>query len=48
LKGVPNERGARQKLAVILDPVNDVKHKPKQMMTFRGFIAKYRTLKMAN
>jgi len=48
LKEVPNEKVARQKLAVILNPINDVKHKPKQMMTFSGFIAKYRTLKMAN
>ena len=48
LKDVPNDKVARQKLAVVLNPINDVKHKPKKMTTFRGFIAKYRTLKMAN
>ena len=39
---------ARAKLAVILDPINDAKHRPKKMMTFRSFIAKYRALKLAN
>jgi len=48
LKDVPNEKVARQKLAVILNPINDARHKPKQMMTFGGFIHKYRALKMAN
>lgn len=48
LKDVPHEKVARQKLAVILNPINDVRHKPKQMMTFGGFIQKYRALKMAN
>jgi hypothetical protein len=48
LKEIPNEKVAWQKLAVILDPINDVKHRPKKMMTFRGFIEKYRTLKLAN
>jgi integrase len=48
LKDVPNDKVARQKLAVVLNPINDVKHKPKKMTTFGGFIAKYRTLKMSN
>jgi integrase/predicted DNA-binding transcriptional regulator AlpA len=45
---IPNEKVARQKLAVILNPINDVKHKPKKMMTFSAFIGKYRALKLAN
>lgn len=48
LTEVRTEKAARQKLAVILEPINDVKHKPKKMMTFGGFIVKYRTLKLAN
>jgi integrase len=48
LQETPNEKVARQKLAAILQPINDVKHKPKKMMTFRGFIKKYRALKLAN
>ncbi len=45
---IPNEKAARAKLAVILDPINDAKHRPKKMMTFRSFIEKYRALKLAN
>ncbi len=48
LKEIPNEKAARAKLAVILEPINDAKHRPKKMMTFRRFIAKYRALKLAN
>jgi hypothetical protein len=48
LTDVPTEPAARQKLAVILVTINDAKHRPKRMMTFRGFIAKYRSLKLAN
>lgn len=48
LTEVPNEKAARAKLAVILDPINDAKHRPKKMMTFRGFVEKYRALKLAN
>jgi len=48
LEEIPNEQVARQKLAVILNPINDIKHKPKKEMTFGGFIEKYRTLKLAN
>ena len=48
LKEVKTEKAARQKLAVILEPINDGKHRPKKMMTFRGFIEKYRSLKLAN
>jgi len=45
---IPTEKAARAKLAVILDPINDAKHRSKKMMTFRSFIAKYRALKLAN
>lgn len=48
LKEVKTEKAARQKLGVILEPINDGKHRPKKMMTFRGFIEKYRSLKLAN
>jgi integrase/predicted DNA-binding transcriptional regulator AlpA len=48
LKEVKTEKAARQKLAVILEPINDAKHRPKKMMTFSGFIGKYRSLKLAN
>ena len=46
LTEIPNETAARAKLAVILDPINDAKHRPKKMMTFRSFIGKYRALKL--
>jgi hypothetical protein len=48
LAEVKTEKAARQKLAVILEPINDAKHRPKKMMTFSGFIGKYRSLKLAN
>ncbi len=48
MENVPNEKEALQRLAVILNPINDVNHQPKKMMTFGGFIPKYRALKMAN
>ncbi|WP_035354975.1 tyrosine-type recombinase/integrase [Edaphobacter aggregans] len=48
LKEIPNEKIARHKLAAILEPINDVNHRPKKMMTFRGFVEKYRALKLAN
>ena len=48
LEEIPTEKVARQKLAVILNPINDVKRKPKKTMTFRGFIPKYRAFKLAN
>ncbi len=45
----PNEKVAKQKLAAILNPINDAGHRPKKLMTFRGFIdLKYRPLKLAN
>jgi integrase len=44
---IRSEKAARQKLAVILEPINNV-NRPKKMMTFRGFIDKYRKLKLAN
>jgi site-specific recombinase XerC len=43
-----SEKAARQKLAAMLEPINQTKSKPKMLMTFRGFIAKYRELKLAN
>jgi len=48
IKDIRSEKAARQKLAVILEPINDANHRPKKMMTFRGFIEKYRSLKLAN
>jgi site-specific recombinase XerC len=48
LTEIPNEKAARAKLAVILDPINDAKHRPKKMMTFLSFIEKYRALKLVN
>ncbi len=48
IKEIRSEKAARQKLAVILEPINDAKHRPKKMMTFRGFIETYRSLKLAN
>ncbi|HVC48537.1 MAG TPA: tyrosine-type recombinase/integrase [Terracidiphilus sp.] len=48
LTEIRNEEAARAKLAVILDPINDAKHRPKKMMTFRSFIEKYRALKLVN
>jgi Phage integrase, N-terminal SAM-like domain len=47
LNEIRSEKAARQKLAVILEPINNV-NRPKKMMTFRGFIDKYRKLKLAN
>jgi hypothetical protein len=38
LSDVKTEKAGRQKLAVILEPINDAKYRPKKMMTFRGFI----------
>jgi hypothetical protein len=48
VKEVRSKKAALLKLAVILEPINQVKCRPKTMMTFRGFIEKYRTLKLAN
>ena len=43
-----SEKAARQKLGVILEPINSGSSRPRKMMTFRGFIQKYRTLKLVN
>lgn len=43
-----SEKAARQRLVAIVEPINQAKCKPKTMMTFRGFLAKYRTLKLVN
>jgi len=48
VKELRSKKAALQKLAVILEPINQAKCRPKVMMSFRGFIAKYRTLKLAN
>lgn len=45
---IPNEEIAKQKLAAILNPINDGTQKPKKQISFGGFILKYRTLKLAN
>ncbi len=44
VKEIRSERAARLKLAAILEPMNDAKCQPKKMMTFRGFVEKYRSL----
>ncbi len=43
-----SEKAAKQKLISILEPINQTKCRPKKLMTFEGFIAKYRTLKLTN
>jgi hypothetical protein len=48
VKDIRSKKAALQKLAVILEPINQAKCRPKTMMTFRGFVEKYRMLKMAN
>jgi integrase len=48
VKEIRSKKAALQKLAVILEPINQAKCRPKTMMTFRGFVEKYRMLKMAN
>lgn len=45
---VPTKKEAQQKLAVILKPINDRAQIPKMRITFREFIEKYRSLKLAN
>jgi integrase len=48
VKDVRSKKAALQKLAVILEPINQAKCRPKMIMSFRGYIAKYRALKLAN
>jgi site-specific recombinase XerC len=48
LEDVPTKREAQQKLAVILKPINDRDQTSKMRITFREFIEKYRSLKLAN
>lgn len=48
LEDVPTKREAQQKLAVILKPINDRAQILKMRITFREFIEKYRSLKLAN
>lgn len=47
VKEVRSKKAALLKLAVILEPIDQVKCRPKTMMTFGGFLQKYRTLKLA-
>lgn len=47
LKDVPSERAARQKLALILEPINEFTQSSKMRITFREFTEKYRSLKLA-
>jgi hypothetical protein len=47
LKDVPSEKAARQKLALILEPINNFSQSSKMRITFREFIEKYRSLKLA-
>lgn len=47
LKDVPSKRAAQQKLAKILEPINDFSQSSQKLITFRGFIEKYRSLKLA-
>jgi hypothetical protein len=48
LEDVPSKGEAQQKLAVILKPINDLDQIPKMRITFREFIERYRSLKLAN
>ena len=48
VKDVRSKKAVPLKLAVILEPINKAKCRPKMMMSFRGYIAKYRALKLAN
>jgi Phage integrase, N-terminal SAM-like domain len=46
LKDLPSERAARQKLALILERINNFSQSSKVRITFREFIEKYRSLKL--
>lgn len=45
---VRSKAAAKQKLAVILAPINEACCQPKKLMTFCGFIDKYRALRLVN
>jgi integrase len=48
LTEVPSKSAAQQKLAIILEPINNFNQSAKQQITFREFIGKYRSLKLPN
>jgi integrase/predicted DNA-binding transcriptional regulator AlpA len=45
-KDIPAESQAKRKLAQILVTINSDEYRPKSVITFRGFVQKYRELKM--
>ncbi len=47
VKDIPSEGQAKRKLAQILVNINSDGYRPKSIITFRGFVQKYRELKMA-
>jgi integrase/predicted DNA-binding transcriptional regulator AlpA len=47
LKDIPSEAQAKRRLAQILVNINSDGYRPKSVITFRGFVQKYRELKMA-
>jgi predicted DNA-binding transcriptional regulator AlpA len=46
LSDVPTKRAAQRKLGTILAEINDADYRPRSTTTFRGFVQKYRELKM--
>jgi hypothetical protein len=46
-KDIPSESQAKRKLAQILVTINSDEYRPKSVITFCGFVQKYRELKMA-
>ena len=46
-KDIPTEAQAKRKLAKILVTINDDGYRPRSVITFRGFVQKYRELKLA-
>jgi integrase len=46
LSAVPTKRIALRQLAAILADINDANYRPRSTVTFRGFVKKYRELKM--
>jgi hypothetical protein len=43
---VPSKRAPLRKLSEILSEINDTNYRPKSAITFRGFVSKYRQLKL--
>ncbi|MBB5057404.1 hypothetical protein HDF16_002110 [Granulicella aggregans] len=48
LTEVPSKSAAQQKLAIILEPINNFDQPAKQQITFHELIGKYRSLKLPN